>query len=148
LDDIFRREAAGRYERGAGGYDQGAVRAGERFAERFDGLFVDCADRLESRPVMDEAAVNHPVGGGRSAPQAFQILEIAAMRLGAGGGKRPGGRVRAGKAQHLMTRAYEFVNDGGADKSCSACDEDSHRDFSLTWFHGRAGGRPVIEIGD
>jgi hypothetical protein len=97
---------------------------------------------------MDETGVNHAVRGGGSTPQAVQILEIAAMRLSAGGDKRFGGRVRASETEHLMARVDEFLNNGGTDKTCGAGDEDTHRDFSLTSFHDRVHGPVVIEIGD
>ena len=131
-----------------GGDEQGAVGAFERGAERLDGLLVDRADGLESRPVVDEAGVNHAIRHGRSAAQAFKVLEIASMRLGAGGDERLGARVRASKTEHLMARVDELLHDGGPDKTCSAGDEDTHDDFSLTSFHGRVRGRVAIEIGD
>ena len=42
---------------------------------------------------------------GRAAAQAFQILQIAAMRLGAGGSEGLGSRIRAGQAEHMVARA-------------------------------------------
>jgi hypothetical protein len=86
---------------------------------------------------MDETGVNHPVRGGGSAAQAVQILKIASMRLSAGGEQRLGGRIRASKTKHLMARVDEFRNNGGADKSCGAGDENTHGDFSSSSFHGR-----------
>ena len=68
--------------------------------------------------------------------------------LGAGGGERLGARIRASETEHLMARADELLNNGGTDKACSTGDEDTHRNFSLTSFHGRIRGRVVIEIGD
>ena len=44
------------------------------------------------------------MGRGRSAAQAFQILEIASMRLRAGGDKRLGVRIGAGETRHPMAR--------------------------------------------
>jgi hypothetical protein len=52
------------------------------------------------------------------------------MHLGAGSGKRPGGRIRASEAEHLMARADEFLNDGRADEACSTRYEYTHVWFS------------------
>jgi len=75
--------------------------------------------------------MDHPIRRGCSAPQTFQIFKITAMHLGAGGCKRLRARIRASKAEHLMARADEFLNDGRTDKACSTCDKDTHRHLSL-----------------
>jgi hypothetical protein len=75
---------------------------------------------------MDETGVNHAIEGGGSTPQAVQIIKIAPMDLGTSGGKRPGGRIGAGEADHLMARFDEFRNDGRADETCSTSDEYTH----------------------
>ena len=83
---------------------------------------------------MDEGGVDHAVRGGGSAAQAFQVFEIAAMHLGTGGDKRLGAGIRASETEHLMARVDEFLNNGRADKSGGAGDEDTHCDLSFTSF--------------
>jgi hypothetical protein len=51
---------------------------------------------------MDEAGVNYGIGLRGSGAETFEILEITAVDLGAGGLERPGGGIRAGEAEHLM----------------------------------------------
>ena len=72
--------------------------------------------------------MDHAIRGGGAPAQAVEVLKVAAKGLGARCGKRLGARIRAGEAEHLMTRADEFLNDGGADKARSSSDEDTHRD--------------------
>ena len=61
--------------------------------------------------------------------EAVQVLQIAAMHLGTGGGERLGAGIRASKAEHLMTGAEEFLNNGRTDKAGGAGDEDTHGSF-------------------
>lgn len=68
-----------------------------------DGAPICLADLFVFREVVDEAGVNHAIGGGGSTPQASQILKITPMDLGTCGGKRLGKpylseRVRASPA--------------------------------------------------
>ena len=97
---------------------------------------------------MDEGGVNHAVRRSRGAAQAFEVLEIAAMHLGAGRGERLGARVRAGEADHLMARADKLLNDGGADKACGAGDEDTHGASPGFISLGRVRGPVIDEIGE
>ena len=53
------------------------------------------------------------------------------MYLGSSGGKGRGTCIRTREAEHLMTRADEFLNDCGADEACSPGDKDTHTLFSL-----------------
>ena len=48
------------------------------------------------------------------------------MDIRSGAGERGGCSIRAREAEHLMTRADEFLNDGGADEARRACDENTH----------------------
>ena len=86
----------------------------------------DLADLLEPREVVDEAEVDHPVRGRRAAPQAVQVLEVAAVHLGPGGGERRGALVRAGEAEHRVPRLDEVLDDRGADEAGGAGDENTH----------------------
>ena len=79
---------------------------------------------------MDEGGVNHAIRLVGSPAQAFQVLEIASMRLGAGGDERLRARFRARHSEHLMARADQLLNDGGTDKARSASDEYTHLEFS------------------
>jgi hypothetical protein len=48
------------------------------------------------------------------------------MYIGSCRGKSRGRRVRASKAEHLMTRAEELLDDGGTDEAGGAGNEDTH----------------------
>ena len=75
---------------------------------------------------MDEAEVDHPVRCRRAAAQAVQVLEVASVHVGPGGGERLGALVRAGEAEHGVPRLEEVLNDGGADEAGGAGDENAH----------------------
>ena len=75
---------------------------------------------------MPEGGVDDGIGRGRSAAQAFQVLQIASMRLGARGFKRLCARIRSRHSKNLMARADEFFHDGGTDESGSAGNEYAH----------------------
>ncbi len=64
------------------------------------------------------------------------------MHLGTRGGKRPGAGIRAGKADHLVARADEFLNNGRPDKPGRTGDEDTHRLFPRVV--SRPHSRPVM----
>jgi hypothetical protein len=76
---------------------------------------------------MDETGVNHPIRGGGSTAQAVQIPEITSMHLGTSGSKRLGGCIGASKAEYLVSRGDQFSDDGGADESSRAGNEDTHK---------------------
>ena len=81
-----------------------------------------------------------------AAAQAVQILDIAAMRLGASGPDRLRTRLRACKAEHLMTRPKQFPHDGRTDKTGGAGNEHTHDDVSLVFVEGWAGSPLPKEI--
>jgi len=81
--------------------------------------------------------VNHAIGSGRSAAQAFQVFKSTSMHLGTSGDKRVGARFWASEAKHLMARIDEFLDDGRANEACGAGDENTHNNFSFTSFHNR-----------
>ena len=122
---VFGRDTTRWKQRGPGGDDYGSVRANERGAERLDGLPVHLAIRREFREVVVKGGVDNAVRGRCSAAQALEILERTAMNVGPGRGKGCGGRIRARKANYLMSCADEFLNDGGADEARSASKEDT-----------------------
>jgi hypothetical protein len=70
--------------------------------------------------------VDDSIGRGCSAAQAFQVLQIASMRLGAGGFKRLCARIRPRHSKNVVTRADEFFHDGETDESGSASNKYTH----------------------
>jgi hypothetical protein len=131
-DVVFGSEAAWRNQRGPGGDHQRAVRASERGAENFDSTPVHRTVRRELREVVVKGGVNHTIRHRRTNSQAFQVFEITSLRLGAGGRKRLGARIRSSHSDHLMTRVNQIMNNGHPNKACSACYENSHSNFSFT----------------
>jgi hypothetical protein len=123
---FFRRRAIPSQMRHSRGDEQGAIRAFEHSAKRLDGAAVHLAVLREFREIMIECSVDHPICGSSAIAQAWQIVEIAAMRLRAENGKRFRRRVRADKTKHLMARLDEFLHDGRADKACGTGNEDTH----------------------
>ena len=77
--------------------------------------------------IMEKGCVDHAVRGGCPSAQAFQVLNMTPVRLGAGVNERPGGCVRTSKPDHLMARADEFLDDGAADESRCPGDKYSHQ---------------------
>jgi len=59
-----------------------AIRANEPRAESLDSAPVYLAVFLEFREVMDKSGVNHAIGSGRSAAQAFQVFKEHLDALG------------------------------------------------------------------
>ena len=66
---------------------------------------------------MYEAGMNHALRVSRSTAQTSQVLQVAPMHFGTGGGKGFGCRIRAGQAEHLVARDDQFFYDGRADES-------------------------------
>jgi hypothetical protein len=78
-----------------------------------------------------EGAVDDAVGLGRAAAQTVQVVEVAAMDLGAGGDEGLSARIGAGQAQDLVTCLNEVLHNSRADESGSTGDENTHSDFSF-----------------
>ena len=81
---------------------------------------------------MDEAGVDHAVGGRRATAQAVEVIERAAMR---GGSSRREGCSRtlgAGEADDLVSGREEVLNHGGTDKAGGTSNEYTHEDGLLT----------------
>ena len=133
IEVIFRGWLAGHRvsHAGAGGDDQGVVRACQGRAERLNGAPVSFADGDEVREVVVEGAMDDAVGLGGAAAQTVQVFQVAAMDLGAGGGESLSACVGAGQAQNLVTCLNELLHNGRADESGGAGDEYTHDDFSL-----------------
>jgi hypothetical protein len=132
---FFGRDAARRQQREPGGNDQRAARAGEFSAERLNGALVDGATLYELREIVNKGGVDHAVRHGGAVAQAFQVVKIASLDLGASRGERLGALIRAGEADHLMASVDELPNDARADKARSARDEDTHWNLlvSFSW---------------
>jgi hypothetical protein len=57
------------------------------------------------------------------------ILEVPAVYLRAGSGKRPGICVGARKADHLMTLANQFLDNSRPNESRRTGDKNAHKNF-------------------
>ena len=66
---------------------------------------------------MDEREVDDAVGLLRAGAQAVEVVEGAAMDLGAGGGDGFGRGVRTGEAEDLVAGLDQLGDDGGADRN-------------------------------
>jgi hypothetical protein len=75
---------------------------------------------------MPEGGVDDGISSGCSAAQTFQVLQIAAMRLGTGGLKRLCAGVRPRHSKDVMAGADKFFHNGGTDESGSAGNEYAH----------------------
>jgi hypothetical protein len=80
----------------------------------------------EAGPFVPEGGVDDGIRRGCSAAEAFQVLQIASMRLCAGGFKRLCARIRSRHPQDLVARTDELFHDGGTDESGSAGNEYTH----------------------
>ncbi len=118
----------------------------ERGAKRFDGAPIDLAVFRELRKVMDEGGVNHAVRLGCPAAQTLQVFKITSMHLGTPSDKRLGARIRASETEHLMARADQLLNNGGADKAGRSGDEYTHRFILCSDFRGCVRSPVVIEV--
>ena len=76
----------------------------ERYSDRFDGTEVGLNRGHEVRGFGDvvESRVDDTVRCDRAAPQAVEVVEVAAVHLGAGGRQCCGARVRASQAEDLV----------------------------------------------
>ncbi|BCP53978.1 hypothetical protein K32_25950 [Kaistia sp. 32K] len=80
---------------------------------------------------MVEGGVDHAIAGRRAASQAFQILDIATMGLGAHGREPSGTRVRAREAEDLVAVRDQFGDDLRADEAGRSSKENTHPEFSI-----------------
>jgi hypothetical protein len=88
-----------------------------------------------------EGAVDDAIRFCRAAAQAFEVVKIAALYLGAGGDERLGARLRPRQSEYLMAGVDEFRNDGGADKAGSAGEKNTHDEFSFASVEGHCCNR-------
>ena len=116
----FRKDADGR------GDDERPRRAGERCSKHLDGAPIQLAALFELREVMIESRVNDRFRRGGAVLEAVDIFDRPQLNLDADRLQRRDALVRVGKAQHLMSRAEQLLNDGGTDKSRGSSDKDTH----------------------
>jgi hypothetical protein len=83
---------------------------------------------------MVESQMDHGIRLGRSAAQAFQVFEIAAVHLGAGASQRIGASLGASQPQNLMTCANELRDQSRTYKSCCTRNENTHRNTPVPEF--------------
>jgi hypothetical protein len=123
-------------QRRPAGDDQRAGGALERRAERRDRASVGLGGRLHPREVVDVGGVDHAVGRGGPAAQAVEIVQRAALGLGAGRRQGFRGVIRPGKADDLVPGPDQLGNDGRPDESGRAGDEYAHGGASVVRGHG------------
>jgi hypothetical protein len=117
---------------GSGSDEERAVRPDERGAESLDCVLVLFTDRGELREVLAEGAVvegevNHAIGLGGAAAQAFHIFKVPAMHFGPEGEQRLSASVASSEAEHLMASVHEFPNSGMPDETCSTGNKYLHQ---------------------
>src|SRR4029077_5942135 len=94
------------------------------------------------REVVDIGGVDHAVGRGRAAAQAVEVLKGAAVHASAGGRQGRGGVVRTAQAGDLMAGVDKVADDGGADETRRAGNENTHD--ALLPDGPASGTRPVL----
>ena len=122
-------DPAGREVEGARGDHQRPVGAHQGRADRVDRRQVRLRGRRHAGEVMVVAEVDHPVGLGRPGPQAVEVVQFAAVYLGAERGDGGGGALRSREAEDLVAGVEQFGDDGGADPAAGSGDEDAHDDL-------------------
>ena len=75
---------------------------------------------------MLEGQVNDAVGGRRCGAKAVEVVQVAAVSLGARGLQGGGLAIGAGQADHLMAVAEQLGYERGADVTGSPGDEYTH----------------------
>src|SRR5262249_38804964 len=89
----------------------------------------------ESRKVVVEGEMNDAIGSRGTFLQAVRICDGPAIDLGAGGGQGRRLVVRSTKAEHLMARSDQLLDDGRADESGGSGNEYAHS--KVSWFRRR-----------
>ena len=123
---VLRGGAAGGEQAQAEGGDQRFARARQGVGQRGDDPLVRVDVLLVLGEIMDEGEVGHAVGGFGPPAQALQVFQRAVVDLGPGGLEGLRALVRAGEAKHWMAVSDQFLDDGRADKTGRASDENAH----------------------
>jgi hypothetical protein len=87
---------------------------------------VDRGREIRGFGEVVEGRVDDAVRCGGAAAKAVEVVEGAAVHLGAGRRQRSGSGVRAGEADDLMPCFKQLADDGGSDESCCTGDEYTH----------------------
>jgi hypothetical protein len=78
---------------------------------------------------VDIREVDDAIGCGRSAAQAIKIIERTAVHLCACRGYFSSARIGTSQAEDLVPCLDQLADDGGADESCRASNENFHEKF-------------------
>jgi hypothetical protein len=81
---------------------------------------------------VDKSCVDDCVGSRCANAEAFEILERTVMDVCSGCDKRFSCRIRARKAEHLMTSVDQLSDDCRSNETCSAGDKNPHIHFLLS----------------
>jgi hypothetical protein len=121
--------ACGREPERPRGDDERARRTGQGLADRLDRAPVGDGRAFEvprEREVVLERQVDDRVGRGGRTTQRVEIVESAVLHLGTRGAQRRGRCFRPSEPDDLVAAAEELGNDGGADPTGRAGDENPH----------------------
>jgi hypothetical protein len=141
---VFGQKAAWRQDSDPGRDHQAAIRASQGCAKSFDDMPIRLTVRLEFCEVVIERRMDYGIGSGRSALQAFKIIQRAAMDLGSCPDNSSGSRIRASEAEHLVPRGKQFLDDGGADEPGRTCNKDTHEEILRGWMEAYIGWRIIV----
>ena len=121
------------------------VGARQHLAHCLDGAQVRLGGADEvAVEVVPVGEVDDAVGCRGGGPQAVEVVEVAAVRLGALGRQGGGGLVRAGQAGDVVPGFEEFGDDGGTDVSGRAGDKDVHGQIPSGRCHQVNDGPPSL----
>jgi len=84
--------------------------------------------------IVNKGGMNHGIGRGRAAAQAFQILQIAAMHLGACSSNRLGGCFGTREAEHFDVPPQSVQRQPQTDKAARAGNEKHASDILPGWI--------------
>jgi len=118
----------------SGGDDERSIRTRQCLAECLDGAQVRIGSALKiprESDVVLVRGVNDPVARGSAGAQAVEVIQSAAMHIGAGGGEGFSRGIRTGEPEDLMACADELRNGGGANPAGRAGDENTHEKTSM-----------------
>src|ERR1700722_4687183 len=141
---LLGQKATRRKDSDPGSDDQAAIRASQCRAKSFDGMPICLAVRLEFCEVVIERRMDYGIGSGRSALQAFKIIQRAAMDLGPCRGNSSGSRIRASEAEHLVPRDKQFLDNGRADEPGRTCNKDTHGEILRVGMEAYVGRRAIM----
>ena len=127
---VLGRRAALGCCRDAGGDDKRSVGSLERRTHGFDRLAVGFVGSRVALEVVDEREMDDAVALVRAFAQGVEFLERPAVHFGTGRRERIGGRVGPRQTDDVMTGVDQFGDDGGADPTRCAGDEDAHEQTS------------------